>query len=211
MLTRAGAENASDIHDYPMARGQRCPFVPPPMVLELGATKPVSRVQIWDSSTPWLTASCQEVRVLFSDSRVSVDDRSPRFPHWNESMAVRVRERPGPCSPRTLKSTPNVSGCCQCRSPTSGLRNCDWRSKRSPTSGLCPIPKLRIAISIDEIPIPLAGRRRLRITCHLVITHPARRFEWRIRDVRSPRYRDALSARRLWRTDRSAGGRRGVS
>ena len=32
----------------------RCPFAPPPAVMELGEAKPLSRVRIWDGSTPWL-------------------------------------------------------------------------------------------------------------------------------------------------------------
>ncbi|MGO9103823.1 MAG: cytochrome P450 [Mycobacterium sp.] len=93
-LTGAGAERVSDIPEYPMARDQRCPFAPPPQVLELGASKPVSRVRIWDGSTPWLITGYQEARALFSDARVSVDDRLPGFPHWNEGFAATVHTRP---------------------------------------------------------------------------------------------------------------------
>src|SRR6185437_4984563 len=45
---------ATDVPDYPMERDARCPFAPPPQVLEMGAAKPLSRVRIWDGSTPWL-------------------------------------------------------------------------------------------------------------------------------------------------------------
>ena len=34
------------------------------------------------------------MRELFSDSRVSVDDRLPGFPHWNEGMLSTVHKRP---------------------------------------------------------------------------------------------------------------------
>src|SRR5262245_44986891 len=82
------------IPDYPMARAAGCPFAPPPEVLELSTTKPVARVRIWDGSTPWLITGYDEARALFSDSRVSVDDRRDGFPHWNEQMLATVHKRP---------------------------------------------------------------------------------------------------------------------
>src|SRR5246500_338211 len=82
------------IPDYPMERAAGCPFAPPPEVLELGTTKPVARVRIWDGSTPWLITGYDEARALFSDSRVSVDDRVPGFPHWNAGMLATVHKRP---------------------------------------------------------------------------------------------------------------------
>jgi cytochrome P450 len=93
-LTTAGAEVDSDIPDYPMAREARCPFAPPPDVMALAAAAPLSRVRIWDGSTPWLITGYEEVRELFSDSRVSVDDRVPGFPHWNAGMLSTVHKRP---------------------------------------------------------------------------------------------------------------------
>ncbi len=88
--TEAGA----DIPEYPMARDAGCPFAPPPEVLAMGASTPVRRVRIWDGSTPWLITGFEEARALFSDSRVSVDDRRPGFPHWNEGMLATVHKRP---------------------------------------------------------------------------------------------------------------------
>ena len=69
-----------------MERSTACPFAPPPEVLELAAQSGLSRVRIWDGSTPWLITGYEEARALFADSRVSVDDRRPGFPHWNEGM-----------------------------------------------------------------------------------------------------------------------------
>src|ERR1700733_8991045 len=77
-----------------MGRASGCPFAPPPEVMELGAARPMPRVRIWDGSTPWLITGYEEVRTLFSDSRVSVDDRRPGFPHWNEGMLATVHKRP---------------------------------------------------------------------------------------------------------------------
>src|ERR1700757_4491733 len=92
MSTATGT--ASGIPDYPMARAAGCPFAPPPEVMALAAAKPLSRVRIWDGSTPWLITGFEQVRELFSDFRVSVDDRVPGFPHWNAGMLSTVHKRP---------------------------------------------------------------------------------------------------------------------
>ncbi|MDT5132539.1 MAG: hypothetical protein QOE41_1850 [Mycobacterium sp.] len=88
------AETAAHIPGYPMARSAGCPFAPPPDVLALAQAKPLAKVRIWDGSTPWLVTGFAEVRALFSDSRVSVDDRRPGFPHWNEGMLSTIHKRP---------------------------------------------------------------------------------------------------------------------
>ena len=93
-LTGTAPEAVSDVPEYPMGRAVGCPFAPPPAVMELGAARPLSRVKIWDGSTPWLITGYEEVRTLFSDSLVSVDDRRPGFPHWNEGMLSTVHKRP---------------------------------------------------------------------------------------------------------------------
>jgi cytochrome P450 len=92
--TLTATEAVPDVPEYPMGRAAGCPFAPPPEVMELGAARPLSRVKIWDGSTPWLITGYEEVRTLFSDSRVSVDDRRPGFPHWNEGMLSTVHKRP---------------------------------------------------------------------------------------------------------------------
>ncbi|HWF69164.1 MAG TPA: cytochrome P450 [Mycobacterium sp.] len=92
--TLTATEAVSDVPEYPMARAAGCPFAPPPEVMELGAARPLSKVRIWDGSTPWLITGYEEVRTLFSDSRVSVDDRRPGFPHWNQGMLSTVHKRP---------------------------------------------------------------------------------------------------------------------
>jgi cytochrome P450 len=93
-LTGTATEAVSDAPEYPMARASGCPFAPPPEVMALSEVRPLSRVRIWDGSTPWLITGYEEVRTLFSDSRVSVDDRRPGFPHWNEGMLSTVHKRP---------------------------------------------------------------------------------------------------------------------
>jgi cytochrome P450 len=93
-LTGSTTEAISDVPEYPMGRAGGCPFAPPPEVMELAEARPLSRVKIWDGSMPWLITGYDEVRTLFSDSRVSVDDRRPGFPHWNEGMLATVHKRP---------------------------------------------------------------------------------------------------------------------
>jgi cytochrome P450 len=63
-------------------------------MLEMGAAKALSRVRIWDGSTPWLITGHDVARELFADARVSVDDRRSGFPHWNEMMVSTVNKRP---------------------------------------------------------------------------------------------------------------------
>jgi cytochrome P450 len=92
--TLTSTTTEAEIPEYPMAREARCPFAPPPDVMALAEAKPVSRVRIWDGSTPWLITGYEQVRELFSDSRVSVDDRVPGFPHWNAGMLSTVYKRP---------------------------------------------------------------------------------------------------------------------
>jgi cytochrome P450 len=93
-LTTSSAEATNGVPDYPMARAVGCPFAPPPDVMALAEQRPLSRVRIWDGSTPWLVTGYEQCRELFSDSRVSVDDRVPGFPHWNAGMLSTVHKRP---------------------------------------------------------------------------------------------------------------------
>ncbi len=87
-------ETTADVPEYPMPRATGCPFAPPPGVMALAEARPLSRVRIWDGSTPWLITGYEQCRELFSDSRVSVDDRVPGFPHWNAGMLATVHKRP---------------------------------------------------------------------------------------------------------------------
>ena len=94
LLTGSTGETAPDVPDFPMTRAAGCPFAPPLKALELNASKQLSRVRIWDGSTPWLITGYEAIRSLFSDARASVDDRLPGYPHWNEGMLSTVHKRP---------------------------------------------------------------------------------------------------------------------
>ncbi|MBU3068110.1 cytochrome P450 [Nocardia sp. NEAU-G5] len=64
---------------YPMERASGCPLDLPPQLREIARTAPVSRVRIWDGSTPWLITGYTEARELLADPRVSSDQRMPGY------------------------------------------------------------------------------------------------------------------------------------
>jgi cytochrome P450 len=77
--------------EYPMARAAGCPFDPPP---ELRTMPPLSRIRLWDGSTPWLITRHADVRALLADPGVSADIRREGYPHTSASaQARRTRER----------------------------------------------------------------------------------------------------------------------
>jgi cytochrome P450 len=86
--------DSAQIAQFPMPRAAGCPFDPPPELRRRAAEDPLSRVRIWDGSTPWIVTGHAEQRALLADPRVSVDERLAGFPHWNEGMAATVDHRP---------------------------------------------------------------------------------------------------------------------
>lgn len=93
-MTDISTGTATDIPEFPMSRAPGCPFAPPPKALAFNDSKQLSRVRIWDGSTPWLIHGYDAIRALFTDARASVDDRLPGYPHWNEGMLATVHKRP---------------------------------------------------------------------------------------------------------------------
>jgi len=80
--TMLGAEpSAAGLPEYPMPRAARCPFDPPPGLRALQAEAPLTRVRLWDGSTPWLVTRYAEQRALLADPRISSDGSQPHFPH----------------------------------------------------------------------------------------------------------------------------------
>ncbi|MEV6611207.1 cytochrome P450 [Kutzneria sp. NPDC051319] len=69
-----------------MARADKCPFDPPPQVL---AADPVSRVRIWDGSTPWLITDYELQRSVLGDPRFSADSRKAGFPAQTAAILAR--------------------------------------------------------------------------------------------------------------------------
>jgi cytochrome P450 len=86
--------NQTDIPDYPFSRNMKCPFNPPPEVVDRAAHSPVERVRIWNGSAPWHVTGNAELRQLATDSRVSVNEHLEGYPHWDEGMAGSVEHRP---------------------------------------------------------------------------------------------------------------------
>jgi cytochrome P450 len=78
---------ASSPPDYPMVRA--CPFDPPPDLARLQREAPVSRVRIWDGSTPWLISRYDDVRAVLGDPRVSSDIDRPGYPPVSAGIAAR--------------------------------------------------------------------------------------------------------------------------
>jgi cytochrome P450 len=69
---------------FPAARAAGCPFDPAPEL-----SRPVSRVKLWDGTTPWLVTRYADVRAALADPRVSVDVTQPGFPHTNAVSKAR--------------------------------------------------------------------------------------------------------------------------
>jgi cytochrome P450 len=67
-----------------MPRAAGCPFDPAPEL-----SRPVSRVKLWDGSTPWLVTGYADARAVLADPRVSVDVTQPGFPHTNAVSKAR--------------------------------------------------------------------------------------------------------------------------
>ncbi|WP_434533173.1 cytochrome P450 [Amycolatopsis carbonis] len=72
---------------YPMTRG--CPFDPPPELTKLREEDPVTRVRLWDGSTPWLVTRYDDVREILLDPRISSDTSRPGYPHPSAATATR--------------------------------------------------------------------------------------------------------------------------
>jgi cytochrome P450 len=73
-------DQAADTPEFPMARAARCPFDPPPQLQAHQEQGPLTKVRLWDGSTPWLVTRYAEQRRLLGDPRVSSDVTRPGYP-----------------------------------------------------------------------------------------------------------------------------------
>ncbi len=96
----ASTPSEPEIPDYPFQRDPRCPLAPAPKVREVRESTPLSRVRIWNGSTPWLITRHADQRALLTDERVSDDDRIPGFPYVNAHRAAIA-----PHTPRLITNT----------------------------------------------------------------------------------------------------------
>ncbi|CAK7282756.1 cytochrome P450 [Streptomyces sp. RM1] len=90
-MTETVEHAPAGLPEHPMPRAAGCPFDPPPALRDLQARRPVSRVRIWDGSSPWLITRHEDVRALLGDPRVSADPRRPGYPH--RTAATRARDQ----------------------------------------------------------------------------------------------------------------------
>ncbi|MER6791216.1 cytochrome P450, partial [Amycolatopsis mediterranei] len=82
-----------ELPEFPAPRLGKCPFAPPPGLLELqDADKPVRRVRIWDGTTPWLVTTHVAQRQILSDPRLSATIARDGYPHTTEAMKVHASE-----------------------------------------------------------------------------------------------------------------------
>ncbi|HEX6347446.1 cytochrome P450 [Umezawaea sp.] len=68
------------VPEYPMPRARGCPFDPPPELRALQEEAPLTRVRLWDGSTPWLVTRYADQRTVLGDPRVSADMTHPTYP-----------------------------------------------------------------------------------------------------------------------------------
>ncbi|GGT22891.1 cytochrome P450 [Nonomuraea spiralis] len=74
---------------FPMPRAAGRPFDPAPELARRSKEEPVSRVRLWDGTTPWLVTAYEDVRAVLADPRVGVDVAEPGFPHTNAVSKAR--------------------------------------------------------------------------------------------------------------------------
>jgi cytochrome P450 len=78
-LNSAG-ERSAEIPEHPMARASGCPFDPSPGLYTQRQQGSLTRVRLWDGSTPWLVTRYADQRAVLADPRVSADANRPGFP-----------------------------------------------------------------------------------------------------------------------------------
>ncbi|WP_208446855.1 cytochrome P450 [Streptomyces sp. SUK 48] len=92
-MTETVVDTPTGLPEHPMPRAAGCPFDPPPALKELQSERPVSRVRIWDGSSPWMITRHEDVRALLGDPRISADPRRPGYPHRSAATQERDRSR----------------------------------------------------------------------------------------------------------------------
>src|ERR1700677_3902979 len=93
-VTELPDQALDDVPAYPMPRAQRCPIDPPPDLSALRSDGPLTRVRLWDGSTPWLVTRYAEQRALLSDRRVSADTTREGYPYQSEGLRARRNRAP---------------------------------------------------------------------------------------------------------------------
>jgi hypothetical protein len=84
--------DAAGIPEYPMPRAAGCPFDPPPALRALQAEAPLTRVRLWDGSTPWLVTRYAEQRALLAEPGISADTTHPHYPQTGAAAMARATQ-----------------------------------------------------------------------------------------------------------------------
>ncbi|MBL1079381.1 cytochrome P450 [Nocardia sp. 2] len=93
-------ETSTETPFYPMPRAAACPFAPAPQVREIAAAGPISKVRTWEDKVAWLVTGYEELRALFPDPNVHLDNKHPNFPYISPAMKALAE-----LSPRTMFNT----------------------------------------------------------------------------------------------------------
>ncbi|MEV6013578.1 cytochrome P450 [Streptomyces sp. NPDC051976] len=72
------AESAIPLAHPETAR--ECPFSPPPQYTARREEQPLSRVDLWNGTRPWLATRFEDVRRVLQDARFSADTSRPGYP-----------------------------------------------------------------------------------------------------------------------------------
>jgi cytochrome P450 len=77
----------AELPAFPFPRAD--PLDPAPSVIAVQDGERVTRVRLWNGSTPWLVTGYDEARAILSDPRVSSDTDKPGYPHVSEGQVRR--------------------------------------------------------------------------------------------------------------------------
>jgi hypothetical protein len=86
--TRPAGTARAGVPDYPMPRAAGCPFDPPPLLRGLQAETPITKVRLWDGSTPFLVTRYEHQRALLVAPRLSADNTQSSYPILNAGRAA---------------------------------------------------------------------------------------------------------------------------
>jgi cytochrome P450 len=79
-MTSTLDSTGDEVPQFPMARAAKCPFDPPPGLYAQLQEGPLTKVRLWDGSTPWLVTGYAEQRAVLADPRVSAEIDRPGYP-----------------------------------------------------------------------------------------------------------------------------------
>lgn len=79
--------DSDELLAYPAQRDSRCPFDPPPELVERQQAGRLTKVRIADDRAPWLVTRYADQRALLADPRLSSDIRNPGYPQPDAAAA----------------------------------------------------------------------------------------------------------------------------